>query len=116
VPPPRAASAASILDDWLERLYELVVAPAIEASVEMELVESVPLETWYVVMAPFAVARALSTLKDEPTKLVLETWFPVMLLVVVARAPSTLIDDVERLVELWFWTAIAASTLDDWLE
>jgi hypothetical protein len=29
----------------LERLYELVVAPAIEASVEMELVESVPLET-----------------------------------------------------------------------
>jgi hypothetical protein len=36
-----------------------------------------------------------------------------MLLVVVARAPSTLIDDVERLVELWFWTAIAASTLDD---
>lgn len=52
------------------------------------------------VIEAFAAAIALSTLIEEPLRLVLTSWFPVTFAAVVARAPSTLIEEVERFVEL----------------
>ena len=72
-PPPRAASAASILLELVDKLFELVNAVAIDASVDTELVESVMLDVWFVVIAPFVAVSALSTLIEEPLRFVLDT-------------------------------------------
>jgi hypothetical protein len=69
----RAARAASMLLELRERLFEVVSVAMIVASVVAELFDKRTLEFWLAVMAPFAAARALSTLIEDPLRLVLDT-------------------------------------------
>jgi hypothetical protein len=50
-----------------------VNAAVIDPSVDTELFERVMLEVWFVVIAPFAAASTLSTLIEEPLRLVFDT-------------------------------------------